>query len=462
VHISDAEVEAEYRRRNEKVKLDLAVFTADQFRGSISPTDAEMAAHFAANREQYRQPEKRRARFLALTPEMFKARQGVTAAEIQDRYRASQSMFSTPEQLRASHILLKTEGKDEAAVRTQAERILARAKAGDDFAALAKQYSEDTSKDQGGDLDYFGRGRMVPAFEEAAWALTVGQVSDLVKSEFGFHIIKLTDKRAATTRTLEEVRPQIEDQLKLEKAQSEVASQADRWNSEIRSADDLDRMAREHSLMVADAGLFSREEPLAGLGFAPAVSASAFELEVGKVSERLQTAQGYAWIVVTEIQPSSLPELAAVRDQVSSDVIRVRAVDVARTRAATMAQQAARGSFAAAAKGAGVEVRTTDLLTRGTALPEIGINRKVEDEVFALRAGQTTAPISTDNAVVVARVTERQDVDADEMLKARDSLREELRRERQNGFFAAYMAKAREQMKMTYNEGAIRALLSGR
>jgi peptidyl-prolyl cis-trans isomerase D len=462
VHISDAEVEEEYRRRNEKVKLDLAIFTAEQFQRTISPTDADLAAHFEANREQYRAPEKRRVRYLSLDPQAFKARMSVTASEIQERYRASQAMFSTPEQVRASHILFKTEGKDEAEVRVQAERILKRAQAGEDFAALAKQYSEDTSRDQGGDLDFFGRGQMVPEFEEAAWALQPGQITDLVKSDFGFHIIKLTDRRAAATRTLDEVRPQLEDQIKLEKAQTDVASRAEDWNRGIRTPDDLDRLAREQSLAVGDSGLFSRDEPLAGLGFAPLVSAKAFEMEIGKVSERLQTGQGYAWIALTEIQPSALPDLAAVRDRVRDDVIRVRAVEVARTRASTMAQQAARGNFAAAAKAAGVEVRTTDLVTRGTALPEIGINQNVENEVWALRAGQTTAPIATDNAVVVARVSERQDVDPVEMLNARDSLRDELRQERQGAFFAAYMAKARERMTLTYNEAAIRSLLSGR
>ena len=126
--------------------------------------------------------------------------------------------------MRASHILLKTDGKDEAAVRKAAEGVLAKVKGGGDFAALAKQYSEDDlSKVKGGDLDYFGRGAMVKEFEDAAWALEPGQTSDLVRSQFGFHIIRLTARRPAATRPLQEVRPQIEDGIRFEKARAEAA-----------------------------------------------------------------------------------------------------------------------------------------------------------------------------------------------------------------------------------------------
>jgi peptidyl-prolyl cis-trans isomerase D len=462
IQVDDAEVEREYRRRNEKVKLQLAIFTAGQFRGTIQPSDAELKAHFDADPEKYRLPEKRRVRYLAVDANTLKDRMTVTTQELQARYQQNASMYSTPEQVRASHILLKTEGKDKAEVRKQAEQVLAKVKAGGDFAALAKQYSEDTSKDQGGDLDYFGRGRMVKPFEDAAWALEVGQTSGIVESEFGFHIIKLTDKKAATTRTLDEVRPQLEEQIKMEKARAEAAAKADQLASRIDEPADLDAVARDESLAVSDSGLFARDEPLAGLGFAPAVASRAFEMEVGKVSEKLVTPQGFAWIALTEIKPSAVPTLEEARDKVRDDLVRVKSVEVARTRAATMAQQAARGNFAAAAKAAGVEVKTTELITRGSALPEIGINQAVEDVVFGLKAGDTSGPIATDNAVVVARVTERQDVKPEDIQTNKDSVRDELRQRRQGEFFASYMTKAREKMPPEYNENALKVIMSSR
>jgi peptidyl-prolyl cis-trans isomerase D len=461
VHVPESEVQQEFNRRNEKVKLELAVFTASQFKGTIQPTDAEIKARFDANTESYRLPEKRRVKFLAVDANALKGRMVVTQQEIEALYKRNQSTYSTPEQIRASHILFKTEGKDEAAVRKQAESVLAKIKAGGDFAALAKEYSEDTSKDNGGDLDYFGRGTMVKVFDEAAWPLQIGQVSGIVKTEFGFHIIKLTDKKTAATRTITDVRPQLEDQIKTEKAQAEATKKADEIAGGIKTPADLDRVAREQSLAVGDSGLFSREEPLAGLGFAPAVSSKAFELEVGKVSEKLQTNQGFAWISVVEIKPSALPTLDEVKTKVRDDVIQAKAVEVARTRAETMAKTA-KGNFAAAAKAAGVTVKTTELITRGSAFPEVGVNQAVEDAVFALKPGETSGPITTSNAVVVAKLVERQDPKAGDYAGAKASLAAELRQQRQNQFFGAYMTKAREKMKINYSDQAFQTVMGGR
>jgi len=460
VQVDPAEVEREYRKRNEKVKLDLAIFTADKFKNTIQPTDAEIKAQFQSDPEKYRLPEKRRVKYLAVDSNSLKNRVTATPEEIQALYEKNKSMFSTPEQVRASHILFKTEGKDKEAVRKQAEAVLAKVKAGGDFAALAKQYSEDSSKDNGGDLDYFGRGRMVKEFEDAAWALEKGQTSGLVESQFGFHIIKLTDHKPAMTRTFEQVRGQLEDQIKGQKAQAEAATLADTLASQIKTPADLDAVAKKENLAVADSGFFAREEPLAGLGFAPAVSAKAFDMEPGKVSDKLQTQNGYAWITLVEVRPSALPTLEEVRDKVKEDVATKKAVDVAKAKAESMAKSAG-ANFAAAAKAAGVDVKTTDLIARGTAMPDIGVNQAVEDAVFKLKTGETSGAIATDSAVVVVHVKEKQDVKPDEMAAGLSQVRDELRQQHQGEFFGAYMIKARDRMTLSYNEAKIQSLLAG-
>lgn len=460
VQVDQAEVEREYRKRNEKVKLDLAIFTADKFKSTIQPTDAELKAQFQADPEKYRMPEKRRVKYLAVDSNSLKNRMTATPEEVQALYEKNKSMFSTPEQIRASHILFKTEGKDKAAVKKQAEAVLAKVKAGGDFAKLAKEYSEDEgSKDKGGDVDYFPHGKMVKEFEDAALALQIGQTSGLVESQYGFHIIKLTDLKPAVTRTFEQVRGQLEDQIKAQKAQAEAATLADQLASQIKTPADLDTVARKESLAVADSGFFAREEPLAGLGFAPAVSAKAFEMEPGKVSEKLQTQNGFAWITLVEVKPSALPTLEEVKDKVKEDVQTKKAVDVAKAKAEAMAKSAG-ANFAAAAKAAGVEVKTTDLIARGTALPEIGVNQAVEDAVFKLKNGETSGAISTDNAVVVVHVKEKQDVKPEEMATGISAVRDELRQQHQNEFFGAYMVKARDRMTLTYNNAAIESILA--
>ena len=459
VHVTDAEAEGEYRRQNEKVKLEMAVFTAGNFSSGITPTDAQIAAHFAGNQETYRTQEKRRVRYLLIDAEALRATRVVTPAEVETRYRDNLAQFTTPEQVRASHILFKTgEGKDEAKQKAAADAMLVRVKAGEDFAALAKQYSEDGSAPMGGDLNFFAREGMVKPFSDAAFVMQPGQISDLVKSEFGFHIIKTTERRAAGTQPLADVRAQLEDQMKFEKAQAEAQTIADAAAKESDDPSDLDRVAAARKLTVSDSGLFSREEPLGGLGYAPSVASAAFTMELNKVSGQLRTSQGIAFITMTEIKAPAIPTLDEVKTKVREDVIRVSAVALAATKAAGVAQAAARGSFAAAAKAAGVEVKTTELITRGTPYPEVGVNTAVDNAVFALAKGATSGTIQTDSAVVVARVVDRTDVTPEALAAGKSQTSDQVLQQRRQDFFAAYMTKAKLKIKITFNEAALRTI----
>ena len=459
IQVTDAEAEAEYRKQNEKVKLELAVFTASKFNSAIAPTEQEIAAYFTANQETYRTPEKRRVRYLSIDAEAIKATRTVTPAEVAARYQESRAQYTSPEMVRASHILFKTgPDKDEAAQRKAAEGVLAKVKAGEDFAALAKKYSEDGSAAQGGDLDFFPHERMTKVFSDAAFAMKPGQVSDIVKSEFGFHIIKTTDRKPAGTQPLEAVRAQIEDQMKFEKAQAEAQTIADQAAKQIDDPSDLDTVAKARGMTVSDSGLFSRDEPLLGLGFAPAVAAAAFTMEQGKVSGQLRTNQGFAFIALTEIKPPAIPALADVKDKVRNDVIRIKAVELAKTKAAAMAQAAQRGSFAAAAKAAGADLKTTELITRNTAYPEVGVEPALDDAVFGLPKGGTSGPISTESAVVVAHVVDRADVTPETLAKERSQTANQLMQQRRQEFFTAYMAKAKEKMKINFHEAALKTV----
>ena len=463
INVSDAEAEAEYRKQNEKVKVELAVFTASKFNASIAPTEADINAQFSANQETYRAPEKRRVRYLSIDAEALKASRTVTPAEVQARYNENKAQYTTPEMVRASHILFKTgEGKDEAAQRKAAESVLAKVKAGEDFAALARKYSEDGSAAQGGDLDFFPHERMTKVFSDAAFAMKPGQTSDIVKSEFGFHIIKTTDRKAGGMQPLDAVRAQLEDQMKFEKAQAEAQSIADQIGKEIDDPSDLDRVAKARNLVVTDSGLFSRDEPLSGLGYAPAVAAAAFTMEKDKVSSQLRTNQGFAFIALTEIKPPAIPALAEVKDRVRNDVIRIKALELAKTKAAAMAQAAQKGSFAAATKAAGGELKTTEMVTRGTAYPEVGLNTAVDDAVFKLAKGGTSGPISTDNAVVVAHVIDKADVTAEALAKERVNTSNQMIQTRRQEFFSAYMTKAKTKMKITFHDAAIRTVFGNK
>lgn len=457
MRISDADVEQEFRRRNEKVKLNVAVFSADKLEAAVQPTDAEIAQQYAAHSEQYRVPEKRRVKYLAIDAESLRSKMSVTAAEVEARYKESLQQYSTPEQVRASHILFKTEGKDEAAVRKTAEGVLVRAKAGADFAALAKQYSEDdSSKVTGGDLQFFSRGAMVKEFEDAVWNMKEGQISDLVKSPFGFHIIKATGRHAAVTKTLAEVRSQLEDGMKFEKARAEASKIVAEIGSTIRTPADLDRIAKERGLTVGDSGLFAREEPLAGLGFVPGVAADAFTLEPGKVSAALPTSNGFAFITVTEVKPAYVPALAEARTGVRQDVVKTKALDLARQRAAALTTS--RANFSAAAKAAGAAVSTTDSIARGSVFPVVGVSEAIDRAAFALKTGEVSQPVATEAAIVVVQLVARQDIVPATLDAERESVRADLANQRGGAFFEAYMTKARARMTIQYNDAAMRAV----
>lgn len=182
-------------------------------------------------------------------------------------------------------------------------------------------------------------------------------------------------------------------------------------------------------------------------------------MQPGKVSGELKTNQGFAFIALTEVQAPRVPKLDEVKAKVRDDVVRLKAVELAKTKASAMAQAAAKGNFAAAAKSAGVDVKTTDFVPRGTAWPDIGVNSAVDEAVFKLKAGETAGPIATDTAVVVAQVKERQDVKPEGLSTERDALRDELLQQRRQEFFGAYMAKAKTKMKISYNPDTIKTLL---
>jgi peptidyl-prolyl cis-trans isomerase D len=459
VTVSDADVEREYRNRNEKVKLEFVVFTPEALRSGVSLTDAELEAHFNEHQERYRVPEKRKIRYLLIDHEALKSRIAVPPADVEREYEENIEQYSTPEQVRASHILLQTGGKDEGEVRQRAESILKQVKGGADFAEIARKVSEDEgSASQGGDLDYFGRGRMVPEFEEVAFALEPGQISDLVRSQFGFHIIKVVDKRPATTRALDEVRDQIAEQLAYERAQQQATTLAEQLRGAIRSAADLDEAAKTHGLTVQESGFFGRDEPIGGLGPAPAVADTAFTLDEGAVAGPVRVPRGQVFFATAGSQDARVPPLDEVRDRVREDAAREKASELARARARELAPQFAK-SFAATAKKAGVEVKTTELVARGAPLPDVGISTEVDAAVFELQQGQVSGPIEVDNGVVVARVVERQDVEPDQWKTAAQGLREELLNEQRSRFFQSYMSKARERSPAEINQDVVRRVV---
>ena len=206
---SPDEVQAEYRRDNEKIKLDYVVIKPDDLQSKVEVSDADLAAYFEKNKSRYVVPERRTVDYAILDIAQLRQRAQVTEDEEKVYYQSHIDQYKIEDRVHVAHILFKTVGKTDAEVaeiKKKAEDVLNKAKHGGNFADLAKQYSEDTTKDKGGDLDWIVRGQTVPEFEAAAFSLPKGSISDLVKTQYGFHIIQVIDRQTARTQTFDEVK----------------------------------------------------------------------------------------------------------------------------------------------------------------------------------------------------------------------------------------------------------------
>ena len=460
--VQDKELEQEYRRRNDKVKLAVVSFLADSFRAQASATDQEVAAHFAAHPADFKVSEKRKIRFMIVDIDALRARITVPPADIERAYNDNLEQYSTPEQVRASHILFRTEGKDDATVKARAEDVLKQVRAGADFGDLAKKYSDDeASAKNGGDLDYLTRGRMVPEFDQVAFTLQAGQTSDVVKTQFGYDIIKVTDKKPGTTRTLAELRPQLSDQLSYERAQAQAGDLAASLEKLITKASDLDKVAKAQGLNVQESGFFARDEPILGLGPSPEAASRAFEMKVGDVSPALRASRGYVFVTLVARQDPYAPKIEEVKDRVRDEVIKQKARDLSLQKAAEVAAKL-KGApdFEKAAKAAGVEAKATELIARDAPLPDLGVAPAVEDAAFAMPVGAVSAPIAVDNGAAIVKVVEKQETSAEDYSLAKDKFREELLADRRNRFFGAYMSKAKQRMKIEVNRESLQKAVS--
>ena len=462
--VNDTDVVAEFRKRNEKVKLDVVPVTAEAFKSQVTVTDAELVPFFEKAKDKYRIGEKRKIKYAQVNVEQVRGTITVPEAEIAAFYQQNLSQYQTPAQVRASHILFKLEGKDEKVVQALAEDVLKKATAPSaDFAALAKQYSEDDSNNQnGGDLDYFGRGRMVAEFEQAAFGMKAGEISNLVKTAFGFHIIKVVDNKSDQTRPLAEVRTELEDQLKWQKAQAEAERIAKSLEATTKTPANLDKVAKERNLAVVETGLVASDEPIQGVGAQPEISGRVFGMKEGEVTPAMRVATGWVFATVTGRQDSYLPQLAEVKAKVADDVRQEKAAEMAKQRATAIATELKNAKdFAAAAKRAGLEVKTTELVARGTAIPGLGISEAVDAAAFALPPGGVSDAISTATGTAVIRVVEKVGVTDTEVESGKDVLRDELVNGRRDKFFGAYMQKAKSGLKININQDTLARITGG-
>jgi len=458
VSVTDAEVLEEFVRRNEKAEVDYVVLDPARM-GLPAPDEAAVAAHYEANRDRYSRGEGRTGRYVLFNAADFAAAVQVADADVEAAYNAARSTrFSQPEQRRAAHILFKiaADATPEATAMTEREAraVLTRARGGEDFAALARKHSQDTSAANGGDLGFFGRGQMVPEFETAAFDLAVGQVSDLVRSPFGFHLIKVSDTRAAREIPLDEVRQSLRDEIQRTRAREEIA----RRSADLAGAaagGRLEEAARARSLEVRDTGTVRPGEALAGVAASQAVTARMMDLALGEVGDPVATPSGMVIVQVTGTVPPEPRPLDEVRAQVRKDLEDGRA-----RAAAAEAVRAARGSRDAlrtVARRFRAEVKTQSEVSRGASLPGLPPNPLLETQIFSLAPGTPGDPITTPSGIVVVSVKNRQDP-RPEFETRKEEVREGLVRQRRDRFYRSVVRRLRDSGEVEVNEALVRSV----
>lgn len=427
--VSDAEVEQRERTRSEKVSFDYVLLPLGEQEHATAVSDAEMEAWYRSHPERYRRGEGRRIRYVLVDRQAQAAKIQVPDTEIESYYRTNEASFRHPEQRRARHILFRVPAgaseADRLSIRNLAESVRKRIEAGEEFATLARAMSQDpASAEQGGDLGWFGRGQMVPAFEKAAFETPEGKLAPVVESEFGFHVVQVLGSRAAGSVPLAEVRDQIRRQLQIQRSQQAVQAEAQRLRDRIAKPSELDSVAAAEGLRVEEK-VVTRVEGLPELGPSPEFVDAVFRMGPGEVSPPLGVARGMAIATVIENVPSSLPPLAEVRERVRTDILNARARQAALVAARRVLARAGRAS--AAAKALGKAVQTARDVAPGQAIAGIGRSAELERLLFAPGIGPGSVGVAAvDGGAVIYEVTARTSFDPARFAEQKENLKAEL------------------------------------
>lgn len=413
--VSDAEITGMYQRDQESVTVDVIKVSPDLFRDSIKVDDKELADWFAAEKNRYTGEQEIKLKYLSFSYQSALSAIAVSDEQILARYEKDKSAYQIPEKRQARHILFKTPenspADQQAAQLKKAEDTLARIRGGADFAALATTLSEDTSKIRGGDLGAFARGRMVKEFDDAVFSMEEGAVSDIVKTAFGYHIIKLEKILPATTRSLEEARAGIVAAIQTEQAKPATFEAANQAYEDIIAAGSLQAYADTHADKApVTTDFFSRTAPPADLKDDPQFLDTAFSLKQGELSSLVETPAGYFIIFAEKIQEPAVPELEAVKERVTRDFRQARAVTLARERAeAFLAKVTAGADVEATAKEEKFDIKKSAPLRRKDLSSDPSLPASLAEQ--ALRLGPKTPfskeVLTVDNDFYILHFLER-------------------------------------------------------
>jgi peptidyl-prolyl cis-trans isomerase D len=444
ISVGPAELQDEFKYRNEKIKLDYALIKPEDLEAKITPDEAEIKAAYEKNKAKYQVPEKRVIRYALVDVNQIRQNTQISDDELKAQYQQDIQQYQVPNRVHVEHILLMTVGKTDAEVaeiRQKAEDILKQAKKGANFQDLAKKYSEDPgTKDKGGDLGWITQGQTVPEFEKTAFSLPPGSISDLVKTQYGFHIIKVLDKETAHTKSFEEVKDSIKGPLLLTKADKQASDIAEKLSSAIRQSNkvSLDELAKQYHLTVGETRPVTINDTVIELGNSKEVKDAAFGQRPGELSLPIHTDRGYLVLTVADIQPAHQGTLQEVRDRVIADLKHEKASELARQKADELEKRLKAGEkFDAAAKSLGLDPKTSDLFARNGSISGAASGKQLA-AAFQMKAGDVAPPMSLGANWLVYRVAEKQEPNPADFEKQKKDLTDQVLQSKRNLAFEAF------------------------
>ncbi len=460
VTVSDADVRDSYRKEATKIKFDYAVLSSDDLQKQINPTDAELEEFFKKNAARYANavPEARKLQYFAFTDaNLPQGAPQVTDAQIEQYYNQHLKDYQVDDQVKVRHILIKVDGNDpkaDAAAKAKAQDVLNQLHHGANFADLAKKYSDDPgSKEQGGELGFLKHGATVPEFDQAAFSLPVGQISGLIRTKYGYHILEVEEKQTAHTRPLSEVKTTIAALLTRQMEGQQEQAFAQQLAAEAQKSG-LAVTAAAHHLQLVTTDFLSQSSVVPGLPDGSKMLADAFTAKKNAAPQVATTGEGYAVFQVEDIQPAHAPTFADYKSHILDDYRAQQLPQLLAAKVNELANKAkADGDLAKAAKEVGATVKSSDLVGRDSQVPDVGALASAAPQLFDLNVGQFSEPINTGRTGIVAKIVDKQEPTTDDIAKHFDAAREAMLEQRRDEAFAVFISTLQQKYE---KEGRIR------
>lgn len=469
--VSDKEVQEEVARRTEKATIQYVAFTSDKFKKDVKITDQDLEAYFKANRTEYRVSEKRGFQLIVIDEQKVAETLSVPEAQLRAAYGQQADRFRTPDRVHVRHILVMTDKKPDSekpALKAKAEDLLKQLKAGADFAELAKKNSEDPgSAPKGGDLGWVTHGQMVKNFEAASFGLKPNEMSGVVTTEYGYHIVQALEKQPARVQPFEEVKAQLAAELQKAVLYEKMQSLADQARNElVKNPTQAEQIANKLHLQFVNVPKAGSGDPIPVLGASPEVEAAVASIKKGEVTQIVQL-QGNRLVVgtVTDIIPGRLQDLDEVkdklRDRISADKAQLLATEKAKQVGEELKKNPA--DFEKVAKSYGLEIKSPGEFGHQDAVEGIGAAVYLE-EAFKQPVGAVIGPITVQGRGVVAKVVAKKAPDMNALASEREAiilaLKSRHAEQRKELLYDSILAKLIKEGKVKKHNDVIRRLTS--